>query len=62
MAALGTKGLPPSSAGQGWAVSVGTCQVLQKCVSWEQAESPANKGGLRGGSLLNTAPRKAAVG
>lgn len=73
--ASGTKGLPTSTV-QDWAVSAGTCQVLQKCVSWEHTESPVNKAGtscwvrawnsiwkLRGSSsLLNTAPRKAAVG
>lgn len=32
VAALGTKGLPPTSAARCWAVSVGTCQVLLKCM------------------------------
>lgn len=46
VAALGTKGLPPTSAARCWAVSVGTCQVLLKCMFWEQTKSPANRVGL----------------
>lgn len=47
---LGTEGLPPTSTAQCWAVFVGTCQVLQKCLSWEQTEGPAYKGETPAGS------------
>lgn len=50
VAASGTEGLSPTRAAQCWAVSVGTCQALQTCMSWEQTESPSNEGGTPAGS------------